>query len=111
MGCGKPNSAEHAYRIFRKPDTGLADGTNKAQREVAQPGAVVDNRSIGNIVSEGVDGEVTARASSSGVPKTLSTSTMPSSSLMWRGGRLGRPVSSVSSLSEGRAARRTWILL
>ena len=62
MGCGKPNSTEHSHGVFRKSDTRVADGTNEPLLEVAQSGAVVDNRKIGNIVGKGVDGEVTAES-------------------------------------------------
>jgi hypothetical protein len=61
-GCGKPNGTEHSHGVFRKSDTGVADGTNKALLEIAQSGAVVDNRRIRNPVSKGVYGEVTAES-------------------------------------------------
>lgn len=60
MGCGKTNGTEHSHRIFRQSDKRITDGTNQTLLEVAQSGAVVDNRKIGNVIGKGVDREVTA---------------------------------------------------
>lgn len=60
MGCGKTNGTEHSYRVFSKSYIRIADGTNEPLLEVAQSGAVVDNRKIGDVIGKGVDREVTA---------------------------------------------------
>src|SRR5208283_5407259 len=43
MGCGKPDGTEHSHGVFRKPDPGVADGTDKTLLEIGESGAVVDN--------------------------------------------------------------------
>ena len=71
MGRCEPYGADHSYGVLNKPRAGIADGTDKALLKVAQARTKVDDREIGNIVSQRVDGEVTAESILFGRPEDI----------------------------------------
>jgi len=57
---GKADGAYHAHRVFGKPDFGVADGADHASFQVLHPPHIINDREVGNIVAERIDGEVAA---------------------------------------------------
>ncbi len=55
---GEFERPQHAYRVFAETFLRIADDPDTAQLQVLQPADVVDDAEIGDVVEQGVDGEV-----------------------------------------------------
>lgn len=60
VGGGKPDGADHPHGILGKTDLGIADRADDSLMKIRHPVGVIDHRKIGDVVGEGVDGEVAA---------------------------------------------------
>ncbi len=58
---GKAYCPQHAHRILTVTGFGVAQQAQQARLQIRHAGAVVDDREIGDIVVEGIDGEVAAQ--------------------------------------------------
>ena len=56
--CGKFQGAQHAHRILGEAHQRIADHPQPAGFEVSQPTDVIDDAEAGDVVEQGVDGEV-----------------------------------------------------
>ncbi len=55
---GEFDGAHHPHRVFPEADVGFADDADVLRLHVGEALDVVDHREVGNVVEEGVDGEV-----------------------------------------------------
>jgi hypothetical protein len=84
------HGAQHAHRVFAVAGARVADHAQGLLLEVGDAVVVVDDRLGGRVVVQRVDGEVAAGGVFGWLPKTLSRSTRPCSSVVVASRRPGR---------------------
>ncbi len=68
---GEADGAQDANGVFDEAAGGIADDAQQVSIQIAQAAGVVDNGEVGDVVEEGVDGEVTAKGIFFGTSKNI----------------------------------------
>ena len=99
---GEAHGPQHAHRVFAVALPGVADDAQGLLLQIGDAVVVIDHRLGGRVVVEGVGGEIAPRRVLRWLPKTLSWSTRPCSSVL---------ASSPQGAAEGGDLQVSWPIM